>query len=45
MVHGGRVKKEAYDVVRKQGLVISMDMISCYGQALEHLSIPIGHPA
>jgi len=45
MVHGGRVKKEACDVVRKQGLVISMDMISCYGQALENLSIPIGHPA
>ena len=45
IVHGGRVNNECPEVVRQQGLVISMDMVSCYGQALEHLSIPIGHPA
>ena len=42
MVHGGRVKNESPLVVRERGLVISMDIVSCYGQALEHLYMPIG---
>ena len=45
IVHGGRVNNENPLVVRRTGLVISMDIVSCYGQALEHLYLPIGHPA
>lgn len=45
IVHGGRVNNENPLVVRRTGLVISMDIVSCYGQALEHLYMPIGHPA
>ena len=45
IVHGGRVNNESPLVVRERGLVVSMDIVSCYGQALEHLYMPIGHPA
>ena len=44
IVHGGRVKNEVPHKVRHTGLVISMDIVSAYGQALKHLSLPIGHP-
>ena len=45
IVHGGRVKNECPLIIRKCGLVISMDIVSCYGQALQYLYMPIGHPA
>ena len=44
IVHGGRVKNEIPHKIRHTGLVISMDIVSAYGQALQHLSLPIGHP-
>lgn len=45
VVHGGRVKNENPLKIRHNGLVMSMDLVSCYGKALQHLSVPIGHPS
>jgi len=45
MVHGGRTKNENPYKVRHDDLVISMDIVSCYGRGIEDLALPIGHPA
>ncbi len=45
VVHGGRVKNENPLKILHLGLIISMDLISCYGKALQYLSVPIGHPS
>lgn len=45
LVHGGRVKNENPLKIRHEGLVMSMDLVSCYGKALQYLSLPIGHPS
>ena len=45
IVQGGRIKHE---ITAKcdwtDSVVVSMDLISCYGKALKHLFLPIGHP-
>ena len=45
IVHGGRVKNENPLKIRHDGLVMSMDLVSCYGKALQYLSVPVGHPS
>ena len=45
IVHGGRAHNENPLKIRYEGLVADMDIVSAYGQALQHLSLPIGHPA
>ena len=45
IVHGGRVNNENPLIVRRSGVIMSMDIVSCYGQALQYLHVPIGHPA
>ena len=45
IVHGGRAHNETPLKIRYEGLVADMDIVSAYGQALQHLSLPIGHPA
>lgn len=39
LVHGGRVKNENPWKVLYRGLVMSMDLISCYGKALQEASV------
>lgn len=45
IVHGGRAHNENPLKIRYEGLVADMDIVSAYGQALQHLSLPLGHPA
>lgn len=45
LVHGGRVKNENPWKVLHRGLVMSMDLVSCYGKALQEASLPLGHPS
>lgn len=45
LVHGGRVKCENPLKVLYRGLVMSPDLVSCYGKALQYSSLPIGHPS
>lgn len=45
VVHGGRVKNENPLEVVTRGLLMSMDLVSCYGKGLQYMSLLIGHPA
>lgn len=45
IVHGGRAHNENPLQIRREGLFADMDIVSAYGQALQYLNLPIGHPA
>ena len=45
IIHGGRAHNENPIKIRYEGLTADMDIVSAYGQALQHLYLPIGHPA
>ena len=45
VVQGGRIKHEIpSEASWPEAILASMDLVSCYGQTLKHLFIPIGHP-
>ena len=44
IVLGGRIRNEQPDRPNQNDLIISMDLESCYGKALENNPYPIGHP-
>lgn len=45
IVLGGRIQHEIPGLsVLRDVLLLSMDLVSCYGTALVHMGLPIGHP-
>lgn len=45
IVLGGRIQHEVPGLsVLRDVLLLSMDLVSCYGTALVHMGLPIGHP-